>query len=249
MEALGALRRSAKTRKLSSSQTDALLISVGLRINLLMRGPAGTGKRWILRHAAHTLGQLGEGVELLAKFFNVLPNGQLVLDAAALPVAWSQLRRASVLVIDDVPSQSTAATAFFAYLDLLCRVARCATAPITAPSAAAAVNSSSGPTDVSGRWRVSAAAEEAPEQLPFGGLQILATQNANNADPRTETQPELVWSSSAASHPPHAATATPLDATLPAEPSSPLAPRARLGLVIGSALTSPHDTIKVVVFQ
>jgi hypothetical protein len=237
LTALSAVRRSAKTRKLSSSQTDALLMAVGLRLNLLMRGPAGTGKRWILRHVAHTLGQLGEGVELLTKFFNVLPNGQLVLDRAALPFAWSQLQRASVIVIDDVPSQPAAATAFFAYLDLICRIARCQAAP-TAVSAAASDDAAAAYK----RWRLgndggTVSCDEAPEQLPFGGIQVLATQNHAHSSAKTETHPELAWSSSSS-------------AGGAGAPGAPGEAAGRLGVVISSTGSpSPHDTIKIVVFQ
>ncbi len=119
---LKALRKSA--RQLSPSQTEVLLLAI-MRTSLLMRGPNGTGKRWIARHVASCLSEIGERVELLTKFFGVSPQGQIWIDSASLPLGMRQLSRATVLVVDDIPSQPLAAAAFFAHLDMLARIARC----------------------------------------------------------------------------------------------------------------------------
>jgi hypothetical protein len=225
----------------------------------------------MLRHLAHSLGKLGEDVEPLAKFYNVLPSGQFVLDAAALPIAWAQLQRATVIVIDDVPAQPAAASAFFAYLDVLARVARCQS-PRPPPSSTA-ISTADGEGAAYKKWRTSlgGASDEAPEQLSFGGLQLLATQNCApeaKSELRTEHPPPvprdthrelLPFPGGATSYGPGGATSySPGGATSYGGLSSPGgisspggATTVKAGVLIHSALTapSPHETIKVIVFH
>ena len=233
--ALTEVRRSAaKTRRLSSSQMDALLIMAGgLRVNLLLRGPVGTGKRWIARHIARTLTLLGENVEFVSKFFTVLPQGQVVIDAAALPLALAQLQRASLIVIDHVPPQPQAASMFFAHLDLLCRIVRCpgVPAPLVSKSSSSTTPSTTIPSLSSSSTSSSpAASDDTPEQLAFGGLQLLTTQNTSDAQ---NVQSEVAWHRSVDAN------------SLTSGVVINNAPASTASTISGS----PHDSLRIVVFQ
>jgi len=113
----------------------------------LLTGPKGMGKRWICKHAAHFLTLLGEKVELMVKFFGVSGDGRIWIDAASLPKALEQIKSATALIVHDVPLLHS--SLFFSHLDFVCRMHRC----------------------------THTEKFEGSEQLPFGGLQLISTQD------------------------------------------------------------------------
>lgn len=145
------LRLISSKKQLSPSQRSAL-VAIMLRLNPLLTGPKGMGKRWISKHAAQFLTVLGEKVELMVKFFGVSADGKIWIDAASVCKALEQIRTATVLMVHDVPVSHSGL--FLAHLDFVCRMHR----------------SYGG----SGSEKLPF---EGCEQLPFGGLQVIATQD------------------------------------------------------------------------
>jgi hypothetical protein len=174
------LRGLMGNRQPNPGQGEAM-IAVILRFNLLLRGPAGTGKRWVARQTRDILTRMGNQVETMARWFGVSPSGQLWIDSAQMSAGISQIQRSSVLIVENVPPQPQFAQAFFSHLDFTARMIRAskATAAESPPETFTA---------------------ELPESLPFGGLQIIATQN----DPpeNSKEQQQLSTAVTAAAFPP-----------------------------------------------
>lgn len=153
---LNQMRESALTRQFTRAQSEVVELAF-LKYNLLLRGPANCGKRFIARAAGDLLGirrrygQKVETVEVMAKWFTVTPSGQTMIDEASLSIAKEQIQRATVLIIENVPCHPQAAAAFFAHLDFYCKAERCKSH--------------------------SKLQLKSPAQASFGGIQIIATQN------------------------------------------------------------------------
>lgn len=239
LSVLGRMRDMARTREIPRSQSEVLALAV-LKYNLLMRGPAGMGKRWIARHAGHILALRGEKVEIMSKWFTITPQGQIMIDGASLPVAVEQIRRATVLIIENVPCHPQAAAAFFAHLDFICRIERCKTyqkAQITKDAALKQFNGECFSMD-------------GPEQSSFGGLQILATQNdTTETEPSPTANNQVLWTT------PASATAAVAGNASGSGPSGQTAASGRvtqLGLVVSQAAPvagNPHSEVFVLLFR
>jgi hypothetical protein len=215
-EELGVLERMrelSRTREQTRAQSEVVALAF-CGYNLLLRGPVNSGKRWIARRAGDLLslrrhgGRKVETVEIMSKWFTVNALGQIILDEGSLAVAMEQIQRATVLIIENVPSHPQAAATFFALLDFTCKVER-----------GKARRSLSGLSGLSGLPRTSCKADS-PLQAPFGGLQILATQsdypepastlplnsNVNNAVTAPDSielpTPQVLWSRPHATPPP-----------------------------------------------
>lgn len=250
LQLLRQLRDVSRTRKLTRAQAEVVALAF-CKYNLLMRGPPNSGKRWIARHAQILLGMKSnkgtkvETVEIMSKWFTVTPQGQVIIDDAMLAVGMEQIHRATVLIIENVPGHPLAAAAFFAHLDFICKVERCkacraaATSTSTSAYAASAVNN--------------------PSELPFGGIQIIATQNdaadaaatpPNNEYPNT---PQVLWSTATTNPNPIATnnSASAISARGGSGPGVPVG-TTQLGLLVTTAApatSNPHPDIFVVLFR
>lgn len=195
LSVLRELRDRSGERPRHRSHADVVALAI-CRYNLMLKGPAGTGKRWIAAHAAAMLEMLERQsatarglprppgkVLVMTKWFSIGPDGQPRIDPGAVGVGTSQILLASVLIVEHVPLEPHAAAAFFALLDFYCRAERC-------------------------RLRSDAGASEAhsrgthPKDLPFGGIQIIATQDDAPATTTTTTTSPPLASASATAHVP-----------------------------------------------
>jgi hypothetical protein len=183
---LNQMREAAQTRQFTRAQSEVVELAF-LKYNLLLRGPANCGKRFIARCAGDLLGmrrrhgQKVEIVEVMAKWFTVTPNGQPIIDEASLSIAKEQIQRATVLIIENVPCHPQAAAAFFAHLDFYCRAERCNMFNGTHKSTL-----------------------NKPSQSSFGGIQIIATQNdIPDPDQDRDTLPltQVLWARTATTQP------------------------------------------------
>lgn len=169
------MRDISRTRELTRAQSEVVALAF-CKYNLLMRGPANTGKRWIARRAGDLIGlrrfngSKVDTVEIMSKWFTITSGGQIIIDEAALPVAMDQIRRATVLIIENVPCHPQAAAAFFAHLDFICKVERCKSTKLI--TNAKFTNSLANLTSSLPSQTCNSTSSE-----PFGGIQIIATQN------------------------------------------------------------------------
>jgi hypothetical protein len=278
LQQLRALSRLRPTR----AQANVILLAFS-RFNLLMRGPPNSGKRWIARHAASLLslerphsphdphdppggafssggrGDPAERVESLCKWFTINAQGQIIIDDAMTSSGTEQIRRATVLIVENVPSHPVSAAAFFAHLDFVARMIR--SQPIGRDSDAQAY--------VLHRGRSST--------LPFGGIQIIATQNESEEEralshgqPTPGPQTQVLWSPHAAPVAPVASAEAEAKGPTPARapgraggaggagPGAPIARpeeaggAAQFGLVLtgmGAVASHPHPDVHVVLLR
>lgn len=279
---LVALRQSSPApaaRPLSPQQLDALILVVGLRANILLRGAPNAGKSWISWFIGSQLALLNERVEQMHPWFRVLPDGQVAVDSAMLKLAVPQMMAAKVLWVDHVPAEPPAAAAFFAYLDFACKLFRspaiASLLPQTSSLPASAGRSSS---FASAAWPTR---DQAPEQCHFGGVQILATQDIPPpADAEITATAPCASKIASAAHTPRASTprlsqpdvcavsacaasanavtsggAALGDAAAPLPHPTSVAwlggnPASGLGLIVGDlGAPSPHPAIKVILFE
>ena len=147
------MREALDTREMTRPQSHVLALAL-TRFNVLMRGPSASGKRWIARHAGHVLARrCNEVVEIMSKWFTVTSHGQIVMDPNLIAAGLDQIRKCTVLIIENVPSQPHAAASFYAHLDFVCRMERC---------------KNRGTTQVD---------RSQLERMSFGGIQVIATQD------------------------------------------------------------------------
>lgn len=258
------------SKQLLPGQAEVLVLAI-MRTNLLLRGQPGIGKSWIMRDAAKVLKLLGRRVEPLTKFFGVTAHGQLWVDASKKARGMRQLARAAVICVDSAPAAPAAAAAFFAHLDFVARLARAGASGATrgsqrsprsprtqralASADAGSDSDESAPPGAAEGAARAAAGGAAPEDLPFGGLQVLATQHepapppslAGAPLPGAAPGPPALRQVGAIVAPPAAARADPADA-------SPRA-AARLSVLVAhaapppSAAPSPHAALFALVLS
>lgn len=208
------------TREMTRPQSHVLALAL-TRFNVLMRGPSASGKRWIARHAGHVLTRrCNEVVEIMSKWFTVTSHGQIVIDPNLIAAGLDQIRKCTVLIIENVPAQPHAAASFYAHLDFVCRMERCKT-------------------------RSTAQIDRTQlERMSFGGIQVIATQDET---PEPTTTSSLATTLALAPSHPTSAAGVPLP-SLPPLPPLPTQMGLVLNTVAPSA-SSPHSDVLTIVFR